>query len=170
MAWSFKLQQTPLPPWRECGAMLTKWKPRRATACEPAAASPPGSPTAHCCCDGAAAPAALARQQQPQEEHLPTSPCSVLATATSLDDALQQAAAWACSTGGACTGAGAGSAASLAQAALRSGGRSPVSLLSRSLEPLRRPASTGRPSPPAAHCWWEPRTVKVVPVRRSGPH
>lgn len=174
MAWSFRLQHTPLPPWREYGAMLTKWRPRRAAACEPAAAaSPPGSPPAPCCCAGAPAPGAPAaagldeeRQaaQAPQlcrHQHQPTSPCSILVPTTSFDEAMQQAAAWACGARGA---DGADGASMLAPA-----GRSPVSLLSRSLEPLRRAASTCLPSPPGGHCWWEPRTVKVVPVRRSGP-
>lgn len=58
MEWSFKQQGQALPPWREHGAMLTKWQPR-ADAPQQQCSSPraagngsaaAGSPPAACCC------------------------------------------------------------------------------------------------------------------------
>lgn len=153
MELSFKTLGQALPPWREAAAMLTKW-PTHDALLAPLAADcsdppTPGSPAPPCrCCDGdpaAAAAAACGRE--------PLSPCSVLdADGKAIFDGSNPTSPMAHRSD---SGAG-----------VRATAR-PQSLLSRSLETLRRSPSADAARRLAAHerCWWEqPRTIVV---RRS---
>ncbi|PRW18304.1 Translation initiation factor IF-3 [Chlorella sorokiniana] len=155
MEHSFKQRGQPLPPWRETGAMLTKWRPQRTPLRDAAVgASPPGSPPAPCCCGGAGI----------------AGNCGGLGAA----DLQQAAALLACCTsnGSAARSPGASSGASsgapTTPTAIPSGPR--ASLLSRSLERAglrRKPSLQHQGTSPAwggAANWHEPRTVVV---RRS---
>ena len=164
MEWSFRQLGQALPPWRETAATLSKWRAQPQPDVPASEALPPGSPPApcRCCCDTAAdartAAAACGGRQ-------PRSPCSVLGTASSggFEAAAQAAVEAALTDRRACStptspmacGGGAG------QAAVRR-----MSLLSRSLESMRREAAlTAQRQPAADPSWWQPRTVVVV--RRS---
>lgn len=168
MEHSFKQRGQPLPPWRETGAMLTKWRPRSALLVHdaPTGASPPGSPPAPCCCGGAGAAAGCGGRPAPE-------PVRGLGSA----DLQQAAALLACCTStdatmgsGPSSGAssGAGTAAPTTPTAIPGAPR--ASLLSRSLERagLRKPSTPHQGAPAAwagfASNWYEPRTVVV---RRS---
>lgn len=173
MEWSFKHQGQALPPWRETGAMMTKWRPRAPQADKPAGGSPAGSPPAACCCQ--AGPAAATGCCGGGLR----SPNSVVGAAGTFDAVLQRAALTACNLGsnrsapstpthqGDGQVAHAHPAASLPHLARR------TSLLSRSLEAAGvRRMSTPAPSHLAAPSssgadWWQPRTHVVRPVRRS---
>ena len=168
MEHSFKQRSQPLPPWREAGAMLTKWRPRRTLLRNVAAggSSPPASPPAPCCCGGAGA----------------TGNCGGLgqlpAGRLNAADLQQAAALLACCTsnratamaGGASSDASssAGSGAPTTPTSIPAGPR--ASLLSRSLERAglrRKPSLQHQLAPPpwaGGANWDEPRTVVV---RRS---
>lgn len=185
MAWSFKEAMLALPPWREQGAMLSKWRVAGSApgSCSPCT-SPRAAPAASCCCccqgqdrvgpagpklhahDVAAVAAELAAGQR--------SPCSVVAGDAPLpyfgsSADCQDLASRSSSTPLTPTHC-LGSAAAAARVPTR------VSLLSQSLEAAGMPARLQRAASGVAprHHWWEartgheqPRTITVV--RRSAP-
>lgn len=167
MEHSFKQRGQSLPPWREAGAMLTKWRPRRTPLRDAVAgASPPGSPPAPCCCGGVGAAGKCG------------GPAAMPAGGLGAADLQQAAALLACCTskgaamgrsGSSCASSGASSGAPTTPTAIPGAPR--ASLLSRSLERAglrRKPSLQHQVAPPAwagaATNWYEPRTVVV---RRS---